>query len=267
MLRIGESSVLPATIQIEILNWDKFNPRKDVKSTSWFRKENNIFENPDFFEFDHSELCFWDYLLSIASKKQSPTISVNLAHASKIGRFQKSTIQSGLEKLQSLQCVRVDSGYEHVDVTHTSRTRHATNERTDTHVDVTDVTIPAPEVAIRVREPDEKSLGSKIWETYSEAYEARWKFKPIRNAKSNSLCSQLAKRLGADAIEVTKFYLNHNDGWYIKNQHDLGSFVSKCEGLHTQWQRGQAITGQQVRTFEKQSVNMDLLAKVRNGEA
>lgn len=110
------------------------------------------------------------------------------------------------------------------------------------------------------------SEGSKIWDSYSQAYQARYQVAPIRNAKTNSQCSQLSKRLGQDAIDVVKFYLTHNDGWYLKRQHDLGSLLQAAESLHTQWQRGSAVTGAQVRQFEKQSTNMDLMAKIERGE-
>jgi uncharacterized protein YeaC (DUF1315 family) len=130
--------VLESILQLEILNWDKFCPRKDLKATTWLRLQNNLLENPDFFDFDHSELMFWVYALSCASKKQTPEVRINVSHAVKIGRFQKETILSAIEKLESLQCVRIVSGVKHADVTHTLRGQHTTNERTDTYADVTE---------------------------------------------------------------------------------------------------------------------------------
>lgn len=112
----------------------------------------------------------------------------------------------------------------------------------------------------------DKSGGSVIFDTYRLAYFNRWKVEPIRNARMNALCKQLHERLGADACEVVKFYLTHNDAWFLKNQHDLGSLVAKAESLHTQWQRGQPVTSQQVRTFEKQAGNLELLEKINKGE-
>lgn len=112
----------------------------------------------------------------------------------------------------------------------------------------------------------DKTLGSLIWKAYEVAYLTRYQVTPLRNAKTNSQCSQLAKRLGQDAVEVVKFYLTHNDGLYLKRQHDLGSLLYAAEGIHTQWQRGQAVTSSQVRQFEKQSTNMDLLERVKRGE-
>lgn len=108
----------PAQFSITILGWDKFNPRKDVKNPSWFRLEHSMFENPEFYDFTHSELLVWVYLLSNASKKNSPTFLLSRAHAKVVGRFKEADIDSAIEKLEAIQCV-------HVDVTDTSRTRNA----------------------------------------------------------------------------------------------------------------------------------------------
>jgi hypothetical protein len=115
--------------------------------------------------------------------------------------------------------------------------------------------------------PEGKTLGARIWDAYERAYELRWKVTPRRNATTNGQCAHIGKRLGEDAIAIVEFYLQHNDGFYLKTHHALGGLLRDAEALHTQWQRGQAVTSQQVRQFEKQSTNMDLLDKVRRGEA
>ena len=120
-----------------------------------------------------------------------------------------------------------------------------------------------PEGAIAPR-----SLGSEVWEAYREAYKTRYGIDPVRNATTNSQCSSLAKRLGSSAIGVVKFYLTHNDGFYLKSQHPIGLCLSNAEGLYTQWVRGQAVTSTQVRQAEKTINNADTLAalKERFGE-
>lgn len=110
------------------------------------------------------------------------------------------------------------------------------------------------------------SGGGIVWESYKECFVKRYGVEPLRNMKVNSQCKQIYERLGADAPAVIDFYLKHNDGWYLKRQHDIGSLLQAAESLHSQWSRGFAVTSQQVKTFEKQSTNMDLLAKVRKGE-
>lgn len=116
---------------VEILNWEKFNPRKDLKATAWFRLQNSLFEDPNFFDWSHSEILFWVYILSLASKKQTGSIRFSDAHAERIGRFKLRDAESSLEKLVELQCIKVTLRGRDIDVTRTLHARHTTNERTD----------------------------------------------------------------------------------------------------------------------------------------
>jgi len=108
-----------------------------------------------------------------------------------------------------------------------------------------------------------RSPGAEIWEAYQDAYRARYGVDPVRNATTNSQCSALHKRLGESAIEVVRFYLTHNDGWYLRNQHPIGACLSQAESLHTQMQRGVSVTSQQVRVAEKTINNAETLEELR----
>lgn len=99
----------------------------------------------------------------------------------------------------------------------------------------------------------DKELRKAIWCAYKESFNARYKTEPVRNAAVNSKVSQIAKRLGQDGIEVVKFFLTHNDSYYLKQVHAIGACLKDAEALHTQWSRGRAITGADVRAFEKNS--------------
>jgi hypothetical protein len=111
-----------------------------------------------------------------------------------------------------------------------------------------------------------ESFGSKLFKVYSEAFLNRYGVTPTRNAKVNKNCQQIYDRLGEDAFEVAKFFLTHNDSFYLRAQHPIGSLLRDAESLHTQWKRGQAVTSAHVKQFEKQSVNLELMEKVKRGE-
>lgn len=53
----------------EIINWKKYNPRKDVEKPSWLRLENSILSNPDFALLSKDEKLLWIILLMIASRE------------------------------------------------------------------------------------------------------------------------------------------------------------------------------------------------------
>ena len=124
-------------INIKITKWETYQPRKDLKASIWFRLQNSLFEDPNFFDFDHSEVCFWIYLLSFASKKQSGDIRLSYTHAERVGRFKRQTIESTLKKLQELQCIEVDACNKPEIEPERTRHAHVTQTSRERNVDVT----------------------------------------------------------------------------------------------------------------------------------
>jgi hypothetical protein len=116
------------------------------------------------------------------------------------------------------------------------------------------------------KKPKPNPLNSQVWESYKSAYFNRYKVEPVRNAKVNSNISQIASRLGVEAIEVVKFYLTHNDSFYLKNLHAVSLCLKDCESLRTQMVRGRAVTSNDVRNFEKQQNVYELTKAIRDGE-
>jgi hypothetical protein len=95
-------------MRIEIRNWDAFNARKDVKAPSWFRLSHNLFEDHEFFDFSHTEIVAWIYILSLASKKSSAVITVNQPHLERVGRIKWKDFHTAVQKLQFIQCINVE---------------------------------------------------------------------------------------------------------------------------------------------------------------
>ena len=94
----------------------------------------------------------------------------------------------------------------------------------------------------------EASHGSQVWEAYSIAYEQRMRVKPIRNAKQNALCAQLVQRLGVEnAVKCAVFYLSHPGQFYMQQKYPLGLLVKDCEGIFTEFQRGEYVTIDKAR--------------------
>lgn len=87
---------------VKILKWREFNPRLDVRKPSWFRLENRMVEDPDFYSLTHEEFKAWIYFLSIASQKNSDTVAVNYQHAEKVCQITPAGIDGLIEKLESL---------------------------------------------------------------------------------------------------------------------------------------------------------------------
>lgn len=107
-------------MQICFKNWQQFNPRKDVKRSSWFRLENNIFENPDFFDFNDGEFRALIYLFCQQSKKDGKPFRLNKRHIETIGQIAEKVVIATVEKLEQLDMIQVKRD---ADDTRTSRGR------------------------------------------------------------------------------------------------------------------------------------------------
>lgn len=125
------------------------------------------------------------------------------------------------------------------------------------------VVTPAPVKAKRATKPKDpeaeeaKEANGKTWQAYADAYFNRHGVEPVRNAKSNKMISEIVKRLGAEeAPHVAFYFVGLNDSWLVKNLHDLGTLLSKCESIRTQWATGRQMTGTTARQIENTQSNM-----------
>ena len=93
------------TIEIQVKNWDEFNPRADVKKSSWFRLDHNIFDHPKFTELTGPELFAWVYILAMASNEnKNGAVTIYPAHAVK-SRIDEGSLFSAVEKLNDLKVI------------------------------------------------------------------------------------------------------------------------------------------------------------------
>lgn len=94
-------------VTVEVLNWKKYNPRTDVKNPSWFRVEHSLLEDDDFYDFSHSELIAWIYMLSQANKKRGGIIRLSFERAEKLARLKRAVLLSAISKLKALHVITV----------------------------------------------------------------------------------------------------------------------------------------------------------------
>lgn len=120
-----------------IKNWKKFNPRNDVKSSTWFRLEHGLFNDHELADLEKNDFIVWFYILSIASQKSSDRIEINFTHVKKNSRVSEKEFRDSIEVLQRLSLVTVDVTHTYAHVTSTLRPRthtDTTNERDETNV-------------------------------------------------------------------------------------------------------------------------------------
>lgn len=64
-------------VELEIKNWEKHNPRSDIKTARWFKMSNEFFNDPEFYGITLEARVVWMFLLCTASKQMSANIKVN----------------------------------------------------------------------------------------------------------------------------------------------------------------------------------------------
>ena len=103
-----------------------------------------------------------------------------------------------------------------------------------------------------------KGATIETWDAYAESYRMRYDVEPVRNARVNGQLAQVVKRIGADeAPKVARFFVAHNDRWYLTKGHSVACLLADCEKLRTEWKTGRKITGARARQIERASANLD----------
>lgn len=126
---------------------------------------------------------------------------------------------------------------------------------------------PSPPKTTNFLVKQNSKANKATWDAYSEAYFARYQVAPTRNAKTNSCIANFVKRVGeGDAVEVIRFFVAHNEGFYIKASHSVALALRDAESLRTQWLRRKPVTQNDVRQFEKSDQLRSQLDRIERGE-
>lgn len=109
-------------MEIGIVNWDKYNPKRDQKTYTWLRLDNEVCTGQDMSEYDAHELLVWIALLCEASKKNSGSLSLKLGYIARAARTTTEVVSNALNKLM------VDGLIQIHDFVHTAIHDRATTE-------------------------------------------------------------------------------------------------------------------------------------------
>lgn len=225
---------------VTITNWEKHQKNKKKNHRS-FLLENRFFNDDKIASLSAIETRLYLYLLTIAADLHQSSFAMHSRLVPNYFRIGEQSLSDCLLKFERIQLITLQKS----DSNRIEKNRKEENRKENKY--------QAPKKI----EPEKKLLNSEIWESYKDAYFERYGVEPVRNASTNSKISQLASRLGTEAIQVVKFYLKHNESWYLKNTHEIGACLKDCESLRTQMVRDQPITSSLVRQFEKESAKND----------
>lgn len=86
-------------IEIEIVQWFKHQPRKDIKHPSWFAMSNRILEDAKLFCLPDAEWKCLLYIFTQASQQNSNFVKIYYDHAKRICGLSKSIVNSTISRL------------------------------------------------------------------------------------------------------------------------------------------------------------------------
>ena len=235
-------------IEVEIVNWEKHQPRKDIKHPTWFALSNRILEDAKLFGLTDAEWKALLYLFCQASQQNKSKAVLSLAHAQRICEISAITIRTMLDKLTyagvtSTYAIRTDTSR---DTTLQDTTIHNT-----TNITEQDTTRQVRTRQARSATTANSALNSEIWKAYSDAYFLRYGTEPVRNAAVNGKINQIGKRLGQEAPDVVRFFVSHNNAFYVRGGHKIGLCLADAEPLRTQWATDTRITNTHAQHLDQ----------------
>lgn len=87
-----------------------------------------------------------------------------------------------------------------------------------------------------VRSGGREAKTTAPWASYSAAFEARWRVKPPRSAKTNALLAQVVDGVGeTEAPLVVGYYVRQCAGMYATAKHPLNLLVRDLVKIRTEW--------------------------------
>jgi hypothetical protein len=106
-------------------------------------------------------------------------------------------------------------------------------------------------------------LNSEIWKAYSDAYFLRYGTEPVRNARVNAQVKQIGQALGSEAPDVVRFFVSHQNSYYVRSGHKIGLCLSDAETLRTQWATGRKITNREAQQADDGAALEAQLKRIR----
>lgn len=116
-------------IEIEIVNWDKYNPRSDRKNHTWFRLQNTVLTDPQLHALTAVQKFLFVCFLAEASKSGGCNCKIYTKWMSYHLKIESHEIEEAIQLLTECGVIRLPSG-NHLPQNDSLRTDGRTDERT-----------------------------------------------------------------------------------------------------------------------------------------
>ena len=196
-----------AKIKITILNWEKYNPRNDVKNGSWIRLEIDVCTGPSLFGLSIIERAVWIFLLTQCAKDRG-TAEITPEWCAHNG-FEANIVNGALEKLENKGCLK--AAYEHVTPAYVDvAPAYATNERTnERNVRTREETLSDESLVTDGKDVSKKEKPEEFDEVRKEL-ERLYSLYPLKKGKSRGMATLCRKQWDNAALcELEKAVRNY----------------------------------------------------------
>lgn len=110
-----------ATIRVN--NFDKFNPRKDLKKMPWVRLENDYYDREALFDEEPLTCYLFTFLLCQCAQKNSEEINLNKKFLVTKSRLHSSHFEDALKRLEKKGVITITSDNDDVSTIESDRIR------------------------------------------------------------------------------------------------------------------------------------------------
>lgn len=94
-------------MEIKITNWDKFNPKRDQKTYTWLRLDNDFPFSMESFGLTAHQKLIWISVLCLASKKNKSTVFIDLGFLSTSLSVAISEVETAFELFEQNQWIEI----------------------------------------------------------------------------------------------------------------------------------------------------------------
>ena len=241
----------------KLKNWAKYNPKTGAKSSTWARVNSDTWLDPTFAQLGPSGRLLMLYFITTGARRNGSGADLLLRLRSECSFRSLAALSQCLDHLHESNFIEyivkknLNDGGTKIANTNVTNVTNVTKRTLDRGCKKT------------AKITSEKTDGSKVFEAYASAYFGRYNQQPVRNAKTNALCSQLVKRLGAeDAPFVAAYYVDHPGSFYVRSMHQLDWLVKDAEKVCTEWKAGAHMTGIRANQIEERSHGQSVIQNI-----
>lgn len=92
-------------MRVQVVNWEKFNGRKDVKNCTWFRLDNKFFFDPKIWDLDLPAKALFIFILGLASVEGKESFHFSPKQAAQALGVSSSDINKYVKALADAGCI------------------------------------------------------------------------------------------------------------------------------------------------------------------